>query len=70
MFTKCEGLPELDRQSLGSETTGATSINVRETLEESLVVFEHIAKTYALKESTGAQLLTMIAKIKEILKWI
>nr|SPS06232.1 protein of unknown function [Candidatus Nitrotoga fabula] len=70
MSTECEGLPQLDRQSLGSKTTKATLINVRETMVESLAVFEHIAKTYPLKESTGAQLLTMIAKIKEILKWI
>jgi len=70
MLTRCEGLQKLDRQSLGSETTKATLINVRETLVESLAVFEHIAKTYALQESTGAQLLTMIAKTKEILKWI
>lgn len=70
MLTKCQGLPQLDRQNPDSKTTGSTSINVRETLVESLAVFEHIAKTYALQESTGAQLLTLIAKTKEVLKWI
>ena len=70
MSTKSKGLPKLDRPTPGSKITGATSINVRETLVESLAVFEHIAKNYALQESTGAQLLTVIAKIKEVLKWI
>lgn len=70
MFTKSQGLPKLDRQNPSSKITGSTSINVRETLVESLEFFEHIAKTQPLQESTGAQLLTLIAKIKEVLKWI
>ena len=70
MLTKCQGLPKLDRQNPGSKITGSTSINVRETLVESLAVLEHIAKTYALQKTTGAQLLTLIAKTKEVLKWI
>jgi len=68
MLTRCQGLQELDRQNLGSEISGSTSINERETLVECLAVFEYIAKTYALKESTGAKLLTTIAKLKEFLK--
>lgn len=70
MFTKSQGLPKLDRPIPGREMTTPAAINVRETLVESLDFFEHIAKTQPMQESTSAQLLTLIAKIKEVLKWI